>query len=377
MAGQECLGECLENPPAMISKLELIRRAGIKFSGTTGAVVLSGGGELTSAPTYGLLQDVIEVVDDLAPELFDRNAKHRPCGLLDKRSAYGMLICDVLGLPMLPWTLAEPLGKVAVKKKKDISAEKSKAKKAARYKGGDAVNAEKAGEAVFRRPVAMQLPTVAAIAAAWRAIKKAAQPSPIIEQPPAEQPTANPLYAPEPTPVPTPVPAPAPTTAPAPAPAPAPVKRLFGSRDASLAIVGAGYVECYRAKLEEELKTGPTDFSHPDYSSYEAYLRAHIEESEATYLERLRALEAAFPRVASCCEAFVAGKCAHGNFCECGWTQAPWPWVVHVPGGPFCDCHIETRRQWCSGYPHVGYESGADLWQFAKVSGPFRGDGAS
>jgi hypothetical protein len=51
--------------------------------------------------------------------------------------------------------------------------------------------------------------------------------------------------------------------------------------------------------------------------------------------------------------------------------------VVHVPGGPFCDCHMETRREWVFTYPQSGMECGADLWEFAKVPGPFRGNGAA
>ena len=45
----------------------------------------------------------------------DRSAERRPCGLLCKRGAVGMLIGDVLGLPLIPWVLAEPIGKAAYK----------------------------------------------------------------------------------------------------------------------------------------------------------------------------------------------------------------------------------------------------------------------
>ena len=44
-----------------------------------------------------------------------RHAAHRPCGLLCKRGAIGMLIADLLGLPLVPWVLAEPVGKAAIK----------------------------------------------------------------------------------------------------------------------------------------------------------------------------------------------------------------------------------------------------------------------
>ena len=382
-ASRDQPGDGVEEFPAEVPLAELERRASIKFSGATGAVVASGGGEATTAPTYGIVKNVIYVVDCLPPALFARHAAHRPCGLLDKRSAYAMLLCDALGLPLLPWTLAEPIGKDIHKKEKEVMGEKGKARKAASRVGLDP---EKAASNVLRRRVELKLPTASDIAKAWRAIEKAAQPSPITKQSPAEQPAADPSNLPnlpEPTPAAAPTPAPesstpAPAAAPAaPAPAPAGVRRLFGSREASSAIIAVGYVEIYRAQLEEELKTGPRDFDHPDYVNFEAYLRAFLEQSETDYMERLRALESAFPRAISCCEAFLTGKCVHGKSCECGWQQAPWPWVEHVPGGSFCDCHMESRRQWCAGYPCAGMESGVDLWRCTNVSGPFRGDGAS
>ena len=81
-------------------------RASKMFSGATGAVVASGKGAATSAASYLLVKDVIDVIDKLPPELFDRHAAHRPCGLLCKRGAIGMLIADLLGLPLVPWALA-------------------------------------------------------------------------------------------------------------------------------------------------------------------------------------------------------------------------------------------------------------------------------
>ena len=104
-----------EQPPDEVSLEELTRRAEIKFSGRTGAVVASGSVAATTAPTYGLVHDVATVIEALPPELFDRHAEHRPCGLLCQRGAMGMLIGDVLGLPLLPWVLAEPVGKAALK----------------------------------------------------------------------------------------------------------------------------------------------------------------------------------------------------------------------------------------------------------------------
>ena len=112
-----------EEPPAAVAVAVLQRRAGIMFSGNTGAVVSSEEGLATSAPSYGLVKDVLAVVDALPAELFDRHAEHRPCGLLDKYGAVGMLIGDVLGLPLMPWVLAEPIGKAAAKLPKEIAGE--------------------------------------------------------------------------------------------------------------------------------------------------------------------------------------------------------------------------------------------------------------
>ena len=46
-----------EQPPAEVPKLVVQQRAGIMFSGKTGAVVASGEGKATSAPSYQLITD--------------------------------------------------------------------------------------------------------------------------------------------------------------------------------------------------------------------------------------------------------------------------------------------------------------------------------
>ena len=141
-----------EQAPAEVPKVELRRRADIKFSGETGAVVTSGASAVTTAPTYGLCKDVIVLIDDLEkapPALFDPHAEHRPCGLLDKYGAAGMLIGDVHGLPLMPWVLAEPVGKAAAKLKKDIPEKQKQAKKRAKRRGADA---EAAAAAVLHPP---------------------------------------------------------------------------------------------------------------------------------------------------------------------------------------------------------------------------------
>ena len=62
------------------------------FSGKTGAVVPSGYGPVTTEPTYELARDATKVVRNLPSVLFDKNVKHRPCGLLCKIGVAGMLI---------------------------------------------------------------------------------------------------------------------------------------------------------------------------------------------------------------------------------------------------------------------------------------------
>ena len=57
------------------------------------------------------------------------------------------------------------------------------------------------------------------------------------------------------------------------------------------------------ANLEEELVVGPSGPSQDPwsgswYATHEAYLRASLEKSRVRYSESLRALKAAFPRVA-------------------------------------------------------------------------------
>ena len=135
-----------EQPPTPVPKDVLAERAKVMFSGKTGAVVASGYGPATSAPSYQLVIDVIAVIEALPDELFDRHAAHRPCGLLDQLGAHGMLIGDVLGLPIIPWVLAEPVGKAAAKLPKEIPGEVKKLKKALKRKGADAAAATRRQE---------------------------------------------------------------------------------------------------------------------------------------------------------------------------------------------------------------------------------------
>jgi len=135
MEGHEEGGEA---PPAEVPLAALLQRSAIMFSGETGAVVASGEGAATSAPSYGLAKNIVAAIEGLDDALFDRHAEHRPCGLLCRLGAGGVLTGDVLGLPLLPWALAEPIGKAAAKVVKELPGEVKKAKKRAKRKGGSA-----------------------------------------------------------------------------------------------------------------------------------------------------------------------------------------------------------------------------------------------
>ena len=224
-AGHEEAGEDAVCLPAPVPLPLLKQRADKMFSGATGAAVASGDGEATSAPSLQLVKDIVDVIfalEKARPELFHRLAKQRPCGLLDKYGASGMLLCDVLGLPLLPWALAEPIGKAAAKLPAAIAAEVKKAKKRAARAGRDS---EAAAQAVLLAPVKLPMPTADEITAAARR----AAPAPPPSAPPQREPEPAPPLAP--TPAPTPEPAAMPVAfpftftapaAPAPAPAPAP-----------------------------------------------------------------------------------------------------------------------------------------------------------
>ena len=184
---------------AEVPLIEVQQRAAIMFAGVSGAVVPSGRSEAASAPSFGLAKAVKAVIDALPDKLFDRHAEHRPCGLLCRYGAAGMLLCDLHGLPLVPWVMAEPIGKAAAKQVEKISELKKTARKKAKRRGADA---EAAANAVLRRRVALSLPTTDEVKAAVRRLARAARP-----EPPAapEAPLAEPAEPPLP-PAPTPPP---------------------------------------------------------------------------------------------------------------------------------------------------------------------------
>ena len=157
---------------------------------------------------------------------------------------------------------------------------------------------------------------------------------------------------------------------------------MFGSVEAAKAIFEVQELEYNTAdmvRLQAELVNPPPDpyENMPGVQPLEESIREQIEQrikdlalASKGYKEALAALKAAFPSVV----------CREGQLCECGWQQAPWPWIAHRPGGPFCDCHMEqraawmkeARRQWRPYYCMHGPDLGHHLY---PNSGPQRGPG--
>jgi hypothetical protein len=333
-----------EVPPAVVPLTMLRQRAAIMFSGATGAVVASGEGEATSSPSFGLVRDVVSVVESLPAALFDRYAEHRPCGLLDRYGAYGMLIGDVLGLPLMTWELAEPVGKAAAKLPEKIPAEVKKVKKKLKRRGKDPALAD---AQVLSRRVKLPLPTAEEIAVPSMALAPA------------------PAAPPAPPSAPPPVPAPSLTKDRARRRAAAAAQgvahvlgakmlpdlaQLFGSKKAGEAILCVTELEL----AEWEVMSWPDDPVYPP----------QLAQAQDRFKAVLIDIKSAFSAIV-CCDAFEAGECAHGKQCECGWLQAPWPWIPYRPNGPFCDCHMEDRFMWqdACGYRWFGDgESGSQLY---------------
>ena len=135
---------------------EIEQRVGVMFSGKNGCVQPSGKGAATTEITFGFARDVTSAIKRLPSNLFDKNVKVRPCGLLCKLGAGGMLACDMFGLPLTPWILAEPVGKALAKLAGELPGEIKKVRKAAARKGTDV---EAAAAGVPRRVVDVTLPT--------------------------------------------------------------------------------------------------------------------------------------------------------------------------------------------------------------------------
>ena len=175
-------------------------------------------------------------------------------------------------------------------------------------------------------------------------------PPPPAPPPPAPQPPAPPSHAPLPVPmheysehV-----APPPGYVPPPLPPPPPsarkqIRRMFGSREAADAIYACREIELAHQKITIALD----ETNHPADHEMAEYGRNDLAQAKLEYAEAMRTLAHTFPTMV-CCDAFETGGCTHGKPCECGYLQAPWPWIVHGSCGAFCECHMEpeARRAW-------------------------------
>ena len=347
-----------EEVPAGLAAAALEKRAATMFSGTTGAPVASGESQAASAPTRALCRDAFAVVERLPAALFDKTALHRPCGLLDQYEAVGMLIGDVVGMLLVPaGPIARAVGLKAFKNKEKIAAEVTKVRLAARRKGLDLAAAE---AAVLGQAVQLPLPSAAERATAMRA----QQPKP-------------------PSPAPTPDPTPAEPAPSAELCAPAPDKECVGGLSPSAAVAalcrGAGSHAVGKAIFESsELEWEQMQLDRkPGQDGYDP---VRFPDYERNVVECTRNLQAALGvlktlGLGTCCNDFEMGACKHGTPCECGWTRAPWPWIVYQPGGPFCECHRDTRPE-CSElcrFREFKFPPASYMWPFA---GPHRGGGS-
>ena len=133
--------------------------------------------------------------------------------------------------------------------------------------------------------------------------------------------------------------------APAPIRATPTVLRLQGSVLAERAVRAAMGCEIAQTWLREDVDE-PIGVE-PGWEAFDAEARErHQDHRWDTYLDALVAIKERFP-MKVCCNWFEIGACTHGTPCECGGSQAPWPWIIHHPSASqFCECHLFLRRHW-------------------------------
>ena len=342
----------------------LAARAAIKFSGESGAPVLSGiTGDAAEAEgiTYGLLRGCFNIVDKLPSELFNPHAAVRPCGKLDTYEAVSMLICEVVGWPFFSGPRAQKLGLNALKKKKEIASEQAKARAAARRKGQDA---EAAAAAVLRQPAKLKLPPEEEAGAA-----PAPEPAAAAAIEPAAAPAAS---AGEPAPVPedTGMPEPRPVRAAVARaagilPPPPASENVRGSMQAAMAIYAAD--ACERCGAYEG---GEIDFpDDPDDAEWPPEENQKTREcARRHYHQMLMQLKLMYPEVL-CSKGCEIGECVHGRRCPCGEMCEPWPW--HIVCGTAarekfaCECPLigTERDEWTHGHEYL--RRGAQLAKYS------------
>jgi hypothetical protein len=320
----------------------LLARAKIKFSGASGGVVASGitaDAATADTPTYGHVRAAMDVVfNDLDDALFDPHAEHRPCGVLDRYEAVGMLLGDACGLPSMP---ARPHGLVVGNKARKlppkIVSEIEAAKKRAKRRGEHAAEAE---AAVLCLPAGVKLPSAAECVAA-------AMPSP------EPAPTA-PESAPEAEP--------SPSEPPVACPHRRALEAMLGSEVAWDAIVAAREIEQAERQLFYDYDCDDNPIDH-------RLTREEIEVAFVRYRHALSRLEATFPQL----NEFSGSAWKRRRPCPCGrGVRGAWPWVVQTPARGYCEQSEESRHANTPAGEYSCLELGEEregwLWAFAWAS---------
>jgi hypothetical protein len=265
---------------------------------------------------------------------------------LDQEEAIGYLLTGAVGKPLLSAVEARAIGKRvgnSLGEKGALGKELRERKK----RGMSSEDLLLAPATLNLSPPPRRAATQPAAPAAEFLYDSAPEPSPAPPPlPPASAP--QPFALPPPTPMhaysgniktpPDYVPPPLP---PPPASARGAIKRLFGSREAAEAIYACRDIEIAQDGLAQDA----ANVSHPLRAEFLEIGQRHLATARNEYTAALLALKEAFPAMV-CCDAFERGACAHGKQCECGWQQAPWPWMVQRSNAKFCDCHMDTRRAW-------------------------------
>ena len=143
---------------------------------------------------------------------------------------------------------------------------------------------------------------------------------------------------------------------------------IYSSEEARAAIWAAKRCEVLRTWLEED---------------DDDQLQSDRDFHENRYMDALVDLNEIYSD-AACCFYFEIGGCTHGRACACGQMRAPWPWIVHRPGGPFCRCFVDAERlAWTTRaglhrckYGLFGMQRSSKLWPGAvKAANAIRAQG--
>ena len=315
--------------------------------------------------------------EDMTPDEIRDRLGYR----LDREEATGCVVTSALNLPLLVGLEARNIGKRIVASVipsgaigKKLKLLKKRGTSTAVYLREPAtlnLDPPKKPAAASSEPPAEECPS-----------EEPPPPTPSPPQPPPQppQPPQPPLSQSSPPPPPQPQPPQSSQPQPPQPQATAPVKRLFGSKEAADVTFTVRELEFAQWSHRDAVQRNLDNPSNTFWAGEVKNTLDIVSDLEKVYAEQLCAVKAAFPRMV-CCDAFESGGCVHGKQCECGWVQAPWPWIVHRQGGRFCDCHMEDRAAWIKpgGYIIWKYlnKTGMDLGHHLfPNAGPQRGNGS-